>query len=170
MQSNDTAPEDAVRIPLRARDGSIRAYALVDTNDAEWINQWRWSLNSEGYARRGMSINGRQITIRLHRAILGLVDGDGFEGDHIDRNPLNCRRSNLRAVPYIGRANQQNKRSAQGSTSGFRGVCWDRVQGKWKAKVKINGKTINLGRFTDELEAAEVARAARLRLMPYAVD
>lgn len=34
--------QDTVRIPLRARDGSIRAYALVDAADAEWLSQWTW--------------------------------------------------------------------------------------------------------------------------------
>ena len=35
MHPDDTCPDGAVRIPLRARDGSIRAYTVVDAADAE---------------------------------------------------------------------------------------------------------------------------------------
>jgi hypothetical protein len=31
-------------IPLRARDGSVKAWALIDAADAAWLNQWRWSM------------------------------------------------------------------------------------------------------------------------------
>lgn len=31
-----------MKIPLRAKDGSVRAYALVDDEDFEWLSRWRW--------------------------------------------------------------------------------------------------------------------------------
>jgi hypothetical protein len=162
--------DDGVQIPLRARDGSIRAYAIVDAADADWVNQWRWSLLNHGsYARRRETVDGRQKTILLHRELLGLPRvKDGRRGDHIDRDTLNDRRSNLRVVTHTG--NMQNVPSNAGSSSQYRGVCWDKSRGKWMAKRKANGQAVNLGRFTDELEAAEIVRQARARLMPFAVD
>lgn len=65
-------------IPLSARDGSIRAYAIVDATDAHWINQWRWHLD-KGYARRNEWRDGKCIAILLHRELLGLRSGDGLE-------------------------------------------------------------------------------------------
>jgi hypothetical protein len=157
--------DGAVGIPLSGRDGSIRAHVVVDVADVAFAMRWRWSLNRKGYAHRKIGT----ANIWLHRELLGLPRvKDGPEGDHIDRETLNCRRSNLRVVP--GGKNQQNQPSQRGSSSPFRGVCWDKLRGLWLARVKVKGKTVNLGRFDDEHEAGEVARAARLRLLPYAVD
>ena len=38
--------------------------------------------------------------------------------------------------------------------SKFVGVCWCKQNKKWKAEIKIDGKTKNLGYFDDEKEAA----------------
>lgn len=160
---------DVVRIPLRSRGGFIRDHVVVDANDAKWANQWRWSLSGDGYAKRTATVDGKQRTVLLHREILGLPRAtDGREGDHIDRNRLNCRRSNLRVLPEG--ANDQNRASNRRATSSYRGVSLETCSGKWKAQVQVNGKTISLGRFSDEHAAAEAARAGRLRLMSYAID
>lgn len=163
--------DDIVLIPLRARDGSIRACAVVDAADADWVNQWRWSL-CDDRAARGAKIDGQLRKVYLHRMLLGLTYGDGLAGDHIDRDPLNCRRSNLRKVPDQKglRGNAQNKSSHRGSTSPFRGVYWNKHQKKWTAQVRHGGKHHFLGYFRSEAEAAKTAQAARLRLMPFAVD
>lgn len=158
---------DAVRIPLRARDGSIRAYALVDAADAEFVNQWRWSL-SKGYAARGERVGNKVRHFRMHRELLGLRRGDAMDGDHINRDRLDNRRSNLRSLPKG--ANAQNQSSNAGSSSRHRGVSWDTGTGKWRAYVGSNGKTTFLGLFTEEREAAVVARAARLAMLPYTIE
>jgi hypothetical protein len=162
-------PEDTVRIPLRARDGSVRAYALIDAADADLANGWRWRF-SDGYAARQDRRDGRRTTIYLHRTLLGLRPGDGLDGDHINRDRLDNRRSNLRILPHKGRANAQNSPSFAGSSSQYRGVYWNRRKKKWAAQMQMGGKTTYLGLFTNETEAADAARVARLRLMPYAVD
>lgn len=167
MRPDDTAPDGAVLIPLRARDGSIRAYAIVDAADADWANQWHWSLNGP-YACRGTMSGGVRRTHRLHREILGLKPGDGLHADHINRNKLDNRRSNLRAVTRSG--NAQNTPSQRASSSVHRGVHWAKHANKWVAHIKIDGRTRHLGCFVDELEAARVAKAARMEAFPYATD
>lgn len=156
-------------VPLHARDGSVRAYAIVDAADADWVNQWRWFMKNEGYARRSAPRNGgNQHAIYLHRELLGLVRGDGLQGDHMDRNRLNCKRSNLRIAMHG--QNQQNCSSKDGATSIYRGVYWDKDKRKWRAQVSIKNRTENIGRFSDELDAAKAALDARRRLMPYATN
>jgi hypothetical protein len=161
--------DDGVRIPLRARDGSVRAYAIVDAADAAWVNQWRWSLNTGGYVHRKEQRGGEQSTIWLHRELLGLPRArDDREGDHKDRDKLNCQRSNLRIVTRA--QNAQNVSGRRGRTSQYRGVRLYRPTGRWAASVRVNRKEVHLGYFIDEVEAAEAARAARRRLLPYSVE
>lgn len=58
-----------------------------------------------------------------------------------------------------------------GDTSKHRGVSWDKDRGKWKAQGRIHGGTnVLIGRFDDELVAAEAARAWRAENMPGAID
>jgi hypothetical protein len=147
------------RIPLHARDGSVQ-YTLIDAADADWAAQWQWHLD-DGYVKRRKGI-------RLHRELLGLMYGDGVEGDHINLDKLDNRRSNLRVTTRIQSA--QNKPSYAGTSSQYRGVAWSKQHGRWKAYYQLGGKQTHLGYFADELEAAEVARAARLRFMTWATN
>lgn len=157
-----------VRLPLCGRDGSVRAWAIVDEADATWASAFHWSL-SKGYAVRGeVGPDGRQRAVLLHRELLGLGPGDPLQGDHINRDPLDNRHANLRVVPRRG--NLQNRGSLPGSSSRFRGVHFERWSGRWRAEIKVGGRKMRLGRFASEEEAAGVARAARAREMAYAVD
>ena len=49
-----------------------------------------------------------------------------------------------------------NKGLRTDNRSGFKGVYWDKPHGKWRARIKLNGKNIHLGYF-DALEAAAQA-------------
>jgi len=65
--------------------------------------------------------------------------------DHIDGNGLNNRISNLRDVTVM--ENHKNVRRQSNNTSGHSGVVYDKSRKKWKAEIKINNKSIYLGRF-----------------------
>lgn len=154
-----------VLIPLRRRDGTIRAHAMIDVEDRE-LAALPWHLSDRGYVRRNH--DGTPKVIYLHRAIMGLESGDRREVDHRDRNRLDCRRANLRIVTHA--MNAQNMSPHKGSTSSHRGVSWDARNRRWTSKVHVDGRSYFLGRFAHELEAATVARAFRLAHMPGALD
>jgi hypothetical protein len=156
------------RLPLFSRDGSICGYAVLDAADAEWASQWRWALNIDGYAIRSDGSAQDKRSILLHRELLGLVPGDGLEGDHRNRSRLDDRRENLRAIPKP--AQQQNVPGQHGRSSAHRGVSWNTQKQRWHAYTHVSGKTHHLGYFESEDEAAEAARAGRARLLPYAID
>jgi hypothetical protein len=156
--------QDTVRIPLRARSGSIRAYTVVDATDAAWVSQWQWRMDTNGYAYRW---DHGHIRVSLHRALLGL-QGNTPHVDHINRDQLDNRRINLRETTHAG--NMQNRKRHRHSRSQYRGVQWDVKGQSWRARVTINGRRFNLGSFKDEAVAGEVAKAARLTLMPFATD
>jgi bifunctional DNA-binding transcriptional regulator/antitoxin component of YhaV-PrlF toxin-antitoxin module len=149
----------------------IRGYALVDAADADWANQWKWYLGCHNGVVRNRDASDdidTPKTPHLHRELLGLKQGDKVEVDHINRNRLDNRRANLRIVPKGSQP--QNVPSMPGSISKYRGVTFKRATGKWVAQIRADGKQRHLGTFITEEEAAAVAREARLRLLPYAVD
>src|SRR5688572_18562346 len=121
------------RVPLTSH-GKVVAYATIDADDAPWAAQWSWGLTPRGdYAVRGGGVT-------MHRELLGLTSNDGLYGDHINRDTLDNRRSNLRAVTPLG--NAQNVSLRADSTSGYRGVSWSQTRGMWWAYVHVQGKKV----------------------------
>lgn len=147
-------------IPLHSKSGSIRAFTKVDLNEFDFLNQWRWCLNTQGYARRRS--NNKEI--RLHRLIMNVLDKD-IEIDHINGDILDNRKSNLRECAH--NQNHQNLGLDGQNTSGYRGVCWDKNRNKWKASCTIKGHLYNLGRYDNILDAAKVAKEFRDLNMPF---
>ena len=139
--------------------------ALVDDEDFEWLNQWKWSLSQLGTNRKYRSIyyahrtqwykNGVQRDISMHRLILDAPKG--LEVDHIDGNGLNNQRSNLRLCTRT--QNARNARRRKNGSSRFKGVCKTR-EGRWNARIYANGKRANLGVFKNEADAARAYDAA----------
>jgi hypothetical protein len=154
------------RIPLRTRDGRVRAYALVDADDLPGLSAWRWSY-SGGAAVRAVRIDGRSRTVLMHRQIMGLEHGDPREVDHRNADRLDNRRSNLRVCSHA--ENHQNRSAVEGASSRFRGVCWDRRMGRWQAKVKLNGRTNFLGYYEIEEDASAAVERFRAERMPFSV-
>ena len=115
-----TVSEDGntAQILLHDRFGVVRGCAIIDATDAAWAGQWSWHLTGKGYAGRiaGATDAKPGNVVFLHRELLGLPQvRDGVDGDHINRNKLDCRRSNLRVAP--NGLNAQNKPPKRRSTS-----------------------------------------------------
>ena len=135
--------------------------ALVDAEDFEWLNQYTWhawrdlKLSERFYARRNRSIigrNGERKIFRMHREIMGVLDKPEIIIDHINRDTLDNRRSNLRIVSFA--LNAYNSKLHINKTSLYRGVCWRKDTRRWRSTIKIKNGQIKLGYFDDEVEAA----------------
>lgn len=164
------AADGLKRIPLHAKDGPVVAHALVSGRDFERLSRWVWRLGANGYAQRGLRVDGRYRTIRMHREILGLGFGDPRWGEHENRNKLDCQRSNLRIVHRGHLDNQQNQGLRSDNSSGYRGVSWSKGDKKWAAYAWIDGRKHSLGRH-DTPEGADVAaKAFRAEHMPFSED
>lgn len=158
-------------LPLRAAGGVIKAFAMVDAEDYAYLSRHRWYMNQSGYAMRNVKIKpgrGNQRQMMLHRELLALPIGDPRQGDHINRDRLDNRRSNLRICTHA--QNHQNRKSRAGSSSQYRGVSFHRRALKWAANGTLDGKTHFLGHFDDEQEAADVAAAWRRQHLPFSTD
>jgi hypothetical protein len=163
-------------LPLRRRDGTVRAFVRVDASDVEHLAQWRWSLGFGGkrsrgaaYAVRTAGSRGHYYSVFMHRELLCLGRGDRRIGDHINGDKLDNRRSNLRIV--TPGQNQQNRTALDSrNKSGHRGVCWHAQRQKWRAVGHIAGRSHWLGYFDDVEEAARVVSAWRADNMPFSAD
>lgn len=79
--------------------------------------------------------------------------------DHINGDKSDNRKMNLREAP--GNGNWRNCKP-RGGSSKFKGVYLDRYGKKWGSRIKVNGKTIHLGTFESEEDAArEYDKASR---------
>lgn len=154
-------------VPLVAGDGSVRAFAIIDAADAAIAAPFCWRMDGKGYAIRSVRLAACDWTVQLlHRDLLGLEAGDPREGDHIDGDPLNCRRQNLR---ILERGQNAQNRRGRGS-SPHRGVSWDRATGRWRAYGKSGRRFHHLGYFDDEDVAARVSAGWRATHLPFSVD
>ena len=124
------------------------AVAIVDDDMYEYLNQFHWYLNTEGYAIR--ETWKPKTRIRMHREILGTPPG--MDTDHINNNRLDNRRENLRVCTRT--QNLQNSSLRSDSTSGYKGVSWFKPAKMWKAQIKI-GKRVIAKYFKTPLEAAK---------------
>ena len=62
--------------------------------------------------------------------------------------------------PSCNSINNLKKVEQSNNTSGHRGVSWHQERQKWRARIKINGKEILLGRFTNKEDAIAAYEAA----------
>ncbi|SRR6266849_1766453 len=150
-----------MEIQLRGpRAAAMRAVAIIDDADSALVQSYKWRLSKKGYVRTNQTVNGHTKPLMLHRLLLSLTDPK-VQGDHRDRNKLNNRRHNLRAV--TGLQNQQNR---DFGASGIRGVSWHRRARRWRAQAAMNRKVYHLGYFDSAEEAGRIARDWRLAHMP----
>ncbi|MCP4059593.1 MAG: HNH endonuclease [Pseudoalteromonas sp.] len=78
--------------------------------------------------------------------------------DHFDQDKSNNAISNL--VPSDATHNGMNRRLNKNNTSGVVGVVFDKRRDKWKAQIKVNGKQISIGSFTDKDKAITARKEA----------
>jgi hypothetical protein len=122
---------------------------LVDDEDYDFLMQWKWYARASRngfYATRTDNNTGQAIW--MHKEIIKVPKGKVV--DHINRNSLDNQKQNLRICSQqencFNRGKFQDKH--------LKGVNFSR--GAWTAYIKINGKQINLGRFSSEHKAALV--------------
>jgi hypothetical protein len=140
-------------------------FTQIDDIDAD-LAKLKWyavTVHGSFYAVRHSARPNRAM-VYLHRIILERMIGRSLTKteftDHINGNPLDNRRANLRLATNT--ENMRNRGKYRTNTSGYKGVDWRRGAGKWRAVIKVNGKQIYLGLFTTpELAHAAYCEAAK---------
>ena len=116
-------------------------------------------IKKNGYVY--LMVNGRSY--RAHRLawfyIYGVFPVDQI--DHINRNRQDNRIENLRLADSF--VNARNKGVSKNNSSGFRGICWDSKNLKWKVKITVSGQDIAVGRFKEIQEAVLARKNAEIQ-------
>lgn len=129
---------------------------ILDDVDKYLLEEHTWCINGQGYPMT----NIKDKKIEIHHFIL--PKKTGFVIDHINRNKLDNRRSNLR---YATRSqNCMNRGMMKSNTSGYRGISWHKPSKKWQVRISYNHKMIALGTYSDIEEAARVYKNKAVEL------
>lgn len=134
-------------------------FTLVDDEDFDWLNQWKWTC-IDGYARRYPTVSGRRVSVCMHRLILSAPEG--FEVDHIDGDGLNNQRSNLRICKHA--QNCRNQKRCRDSRTGLKGVDFHRRLRKYRARITHDYKVMHLGFFDTAEQACAAYNKAALQI------
>jgi hypothetical protein len=138
------------------RSEDIKKSMVVDDDDRHLLEKHIVHASTQmGYP--AVTIDGKNVY--FHHLIL--PKKKGFVVDHINRNVLDARKSNLR---YCSPSeNIRNSKLSKTNKSGYKGIRMHEGTGKWIVQVRFEGKTRHVGLFKsieDAIQARlEVAKA-----------
>ncbi len=144
------------KIPLtQGQWATVDEIDFVELNKNKWYA--RWDKNTKSFtAYHNMKSGGKWIPISMHRVIMGFY-GKRRCVDHINHDTLDNRRSNLRLC-----SNTQNGQNSQKRLTN----CFNKYKGvsvvsgdvnrtnQFRVRINVKGKTLWLGYFNSEKEAA----------------
>ncbi len=140
-------------------------FAIVDDDDYPKISKFKWSINSYGYAIRNYSYSAKNIRykyfkktdntiknqkiIYMHSQIMTIPCG--MICDHVNRNKLDNRKSNLRVV--TASQNSTNRIKKHNCSIVYKGVS--KQDDKYRARICFNGKSFTSSGFSCAIDAAK---------------
>ena len=137
---------DIALIALYNQEQNVVAQAIIDAEDVEKVKYIKWKYRKDCNYVINTGTRADRRPIHLHRYIMGLDRGTYSEDsivDHINHNPLDNRKQNLRIVTKT--QNAQNKKIVP------KGIY--EYHGKWMAYIKIHQRMLNLGHYVLKEEA-----------------
>jgi hypothetical protein len=138
-----------MKYPIYDIKGNITLHIDIDKTDLPMIKEYTWRLMGRGYIKA--KINKKDVY--LHRFVMKETDPI-VKIDHINNDPLDNRKKNLRRVDMRQNAFNRTKTTKE-SSSQYKGVSYNKTTGKWIAYIKIHGIKYTLGSFDNEKEASK---------------
>lgn len=130
---------------LHLQNGGV---TTIDAWLLPYLSQFKWNLTEDGYVCAYPKSKGWK-KIWLHRIVNATPAG--LLTDHVDMVKTNNCASNLRrATPS---QNTRHQKRATGRSM-FKGVRWLSKRNTWCSRIKANGRSVYLGSFPTETEAA----------------
>jgi hypothetical protein len=123
-------------------------FTLIDDEDMKFIEN-KTLMDRSGYAGFVVHKNGKQKTYLIHRLIMNAKPDQLI--DHINRNKLDNRKSNLR---FTDRSkNAANCKVHKHNTTGYKGVS-KFGNNRYRSYIVFMDKQISLGVYDSKKEAA----------------
>jgi len=122
-------------------------HIIVSDEDYDRLRDTAWNCYGEDRVRSVVHRN----PISIADMIMGFPP-IGFIWDHVDRDIHHNVRSNLRLA--TNSQNNRNRGRFRNNTSGYKGVHWDKLRGKWQAQAYSDGHRKHLGHFDKKEDAA----------------
>ena len=144
-------------------------WTIINLEDLEVVQDftswWYVKLPSNNNKAYYVACTNNKVVSYIHRIILNLVEFDpNRQTDHINRDGLDNRRSNLRITNT--KLNNFNKNLQSNNTSGAKGVCWNKKDQVWQAYITVNRKHIHLGTFYKKEDAIKARTNAEDGYLP----
>lgn len=130
---------------------------IIDDDDFELVSKFGWRMNNAGYPVKNVGKKGK---ITLHRFLIQPPPNHYI--DHIDNNPLNNTRANLRICTK--QQNGFNRPKPGNNTTGYKGVTFHKQIMMFQAKIGFNNDTIYLGVYKIKEHAAVAYNIAARKL------
>lgn len=133
---------------------------LVDDEDFAFVSQASWycTKNGNNYYAANDSFFGKKTY--MHRLVSNASKGKDV--DHINGNSLDNRKQNLRICTR--QQNICNAKKGVDCTSQYIGVSWDKSRNLWRVAIMFSRRSIYLGRFKIERDAATAYNEAAAKL------
>jgi len=148
--------EDYAEVVLYNEECKEVARTKIDLEDVEQIKKVKWYRDDKGYAYTGTKNR------KMHRAILNLVKyrDSKIKVDHINGNPLDNRKSNLRKCSHAD--NLKNRNFEEGSER-FNGISLNKKSKTWETYIGVDNERIRLGFYKDKIEAIAARLEAEIK-------
>lgn len=138
------------KLTLRGNTGN--KFTIVDDEDFKSLSKYKWYVShSLKYAYRNKWQEGKNKLVLLHKEIL---NNTVSQVDHINRDKLDNRKSNLR-ICTASENSMNKKRDLKYKSSRFHGVHLRSDKKKWAASIRVKGRLLHIGSFSNEEEAAK---------------
>lgn len=137
-----------------------KARAIIDLDDVEKCKPYKWVIRTDGYVSTKMDGKG----IKLHRFIANT--SKGMHTDHVNRNKLDNRKSNLRICTQS--ENNKNKNTYKNNLTGRRGVelRWN----KFLVYLTYNGVKNYIGMFENFNDAVLARENAEIKYYGHVLE
>jgi len=129
----------------------VQGYKVfIDHEDYARLSKYTWCVHKEKAVVTSVPRgNGTHKETTMQEIILDYYGP--LLIDHMDRNPFNNQKENLRLATY--QQNRANSKRQSNNTGKYKGVKKAR-NGKFEARIICNGRYLHLGTYEKEEEAA----------------